>query len=200
MAIEATTIPRSIANNVIGPGPLVDNAIARVTGTTGLTLQGYTSGDPVASDTGIVTLPGNPAVIASRATNDLNVTGAGTAHTLIWNTEIVDQGGDWDGTSTFTCPVDGGGGYLVAPAFRLEGLAAAMTLIGVSLITSNRTYTKSLFNDGTLTSLTVDFAQVVDMEAGDTLTVTVTVSNGAGDTADVTGSSEQNKITLCKVF
>jgi len=44
------------SGGVTGPGSSVDNSIVRFDGTDGQTVQGYTSGDPVISDTGTITL------------------------------------------------------------------------------------------------------------------------------------------------
>lgn len=53
------------------------------------------------------TLPLQPAFWAEPSGTLSNVTGDGTAYTVVFATESFDQGADFDGTSTFTAPVAG---------------------------------------------------------------------------------------------
>jgi hypothetical protein len=95
-------------SDVTGPGSSVDDAIVRWNGTSGTSVQGYTSNSPTIGDTGIMSLPGQSAFSARVTSDILNVTGDGTLYTVIFGTEHYDQNGDFNTTTgTFTAPVAG---------------------------------------------------------------------------------------------
>ena len=54
------------------------------------------------------TMPLQPAFFAYNSTARTNVTGDGTAYTMIFNTEVLDQNSDYNNTTgVFTAPVTG---------------------------------------------------------------------------------------------
>ena len=72
------------------------------------------------------TMPLQPAFSATNTVLRSNVTGDGTAYTVICNNEILDQNGDYNNaTGVFTVPVTGF--YLFTASAALEDLAAAHT-------------------------------------------------------------------------
>lgn len=151
----------------------------------------------IVSAAGEVTIPTQPLVIA-RVTGDIeNQTGAGTAYTVVFGTEIVDQNADFSST-TFTAPVTGN--YRFSGVLQVYSITAAMTTAVVSLVTSNRTYI--LFEGdpqamvAASNALTMPFNMLADMDASDTATITLKISNGAGDTAGLSGGPTQSFLTV----
>ncbi len=141
--------------------------------------------------TGEINFPLQSAFLARKTTNTADQTGAGTAYTFVASAEIFDQNSDFDGTSTYTCPVTSRV-FLFGDVF-VTGLTAAMTIAKVDIVTSNRTYTGyngAAFTAATPgTSLGLNVVAFADMDAADTSTLVLTVSNGVGDTADINGAS-----------
>jgi len=74
------------SGDVVGPASSIDNAIARYNGTTGKLLQGYTSGAPVISDTGLVDLVNAIRIIMANDQSAIRMTAsnAGSSPYLIW--------------------------------------------------------------------------------------------------------------------
>lgn len=140
------------------------------------------------------TMPLQPAFLANLSADATNVTGAGANYTLIADTEIFDQNADYNNaTGVFTAPITGR--YAFTTGVLINELTAAMTASLLQLVTSNRNYSFGILNAGAVRSLEVvnriGLANgfLTDMDAGDTAFVRITVSAGAGNTADVgTGS------------
>jgi len=167
----------------------VDETIARFTGTAGA-LQGYTSNDPVITDAGILTLAGQPCVLAYPTSNVETATGAGTNYTIALASEVFDQGGNFS-SPTFTAPVDGR--YLVIIYIQMGALSAAMTRADLTIVTSNRTYGGQEVNIGAIrdpnNTAAMTLSAVCDMDADDALSTAIKVSNGASDAVTVHGTS-----------
>ena len=155
----------------------------------GITLAGttptLTTPAIVIDETGAVTKPLQPAFQA-QGTAQNNVTGDGTAVTLVWS-ERFDQNADFDGTSTFTAPVTGK--YLIGLTTDIRGLAAANTVGIINLITSNLSYPLMNIDIGNIIQGALVIGQgrtvVADMDAADTATVVLDVRNGS-QVVDVT--------------
>ena len=178
--------------SVSGAITTVDENIARYTGTAGA-LQGYTSGGPVISDTGTMTASAQPTV-AVYADTQANVTGNETVYTVLWANEIWDIGGNF-ASNTFTAPVVGK--YLVCCQLSLGDLGSA-NFINMSLIASNRSW--KFYTDPDSTFATVQENQVIDMDASDTLTVTIMVGGAGGDSCDIDGGTTlRTSMTIFKV-
>ena len=145
--------------------------------------------------TGDVTLAGKvvnttlPAFLAFNSATDADVTGDGTAYTVLIDSEIFDQGANFS-NGTFTAPVTGK--YLLVGGVRLTGLAAGHT-IAFYLKTSNRDYMviEAIFQAA---NEQYNFNRLVDMDAADTVYIYLTVSGGA-KTVDVHGHASE--ITTC---
>jgi len=153
---------------------------------------------PTSSDTGTiagalnvagnVTLSGQPCFLVYNASSDLNVTGTGTVTTVPYATEIVDQGGNFV-TATFTAPITGR--YLLIANLRIAGTTAAADDWELILVTSNRNYrNKTIFADNLGTQIQLRNITIADMDADDTVTVTIEVNGEASDVVDVQGDAD----------
>lgn len=146
---------------------------------------------------GEVTFPLTPCFSAYIASNDTNVTGAGTTYTIGTNvayTEVFDQNSDFNTNGTFTAPVSGR--YLLSVGVAMLSLTAAMTFGQTQLTTSNRNYITNLANwgAGRTVALSADlyqvaYAVIADMDAADTAISQVAVTGGAGNTAGIDGAA-----------
>ena len=135
------------------------------------------------SNAGEVTKPLQPAFLAINGTQDTNVTGNGTVHTCVMDSEIYDQGGDYNLT-TFTAPVTGK--YLLQMNVQVGGMTTAADVVQHRIVTTLRTYTNYYSRAN---SLPDEFSQnttvVADMDAGDECTFAVVVSGESGDVCDI---------------
>lgn len=137
------------------------------------------------------TLPLQPSFAAYNTVTDADVTGDGTVHTVICNSEMADRGADYDNaTGIFTASVTGLHSFSMGALMR--GLAAGNTDATIQLVTSNRTYTyeenlgarRTGGNDASW-ALSISIA---DMDAGDTAAFAVAVYGGT-KVVDVMGHS-----------
>jgi hypothetical protein len=123
-----------------------------------------------------ITRPLQPAFSARLTSTLANVTGDGTMVTLTGLTEMFDQGANFDpSTGVFTAPVTGR--YAFGGSLSLKEMTGSHTLVTVDLVTSNRTYysiyqTQSHYGG----YQRLPFNWLADMDAGDTATVTTSVS------------------------
>jgi len=126
------------------------------------------------SKAGEVTMPLQPAVLAENTVARSNVTGDGTDYTMIWNSEIFDQNGDFDGTSTFTAPVTGK--YQIQSSILTTGVPDNATYLINKIVASNRTL--SMQSDGP-PDATAQHTSLIDMDAADTLTIELHAGGGS---------------------
>lgn len=122
------------------------------------------------------TLPLQPAFLAN-ATTTANATGDATNATVIWGTEVYDQNADF-AANTFTAPVTGR--YHFSLALNVTGMGAGHTSLQAQLVASNRTITFSALNPAPILlggGYQVSGGIDVDMDAGDTATISLIVSN-----------------------
>lgn len=143
---------------------------------------------------GELTLPVQPS-FASYSGGATDVTGAGTLYTVVFANESFDQAGNFDGTSTFTASATGS--YYISVVIALGNISAAMTEGVLTIHTSNRDYfhyfnPENYSNAANNTGLS--FSTIADFDTTDTATIEITVSNGAGDTADVLSGSGTNTV------
>lgn len=144
------------------------------------------------STAGELTMSAQPAFLAYRSASVANVTGAGTVYTVAFDTEVFDQNADYNnGTFTFTAPVTGR--YMFSCGVGVTGLTVLMTQGTIDIVTSNRTYRSEEASYGVIqnasNAVSLSYSVLVDMDAADTATVQLTVSNGAGNTADLDGGA-----------
>jgi hypothetical protein len=146
-----------------------------------------TTNNIVATSTGELTFPRQPAFLAENSSQDDNVTGNGAVATVEFDAEVFDQNADYNNTTdTFTAPVTGR--YLLCSNVQISGLVSA-TEAKITLTTSNRNYVHRTSNPPDTTK-TMTVAHVCDMDAADTAKVTCTVSGMGGDTVDINGGGQ----------
>ena len=135
----------------------------------------------IVTDQGEVTKPLQPAFLAIMTSNKNNVTGANAVYIGDWDSEIFDQGGDFDGTSTFTAPITGR--YLFQGCFTVGGLNIGNNSQVINLRTSDRRYTLTNLRPENLMTvnneLTFEGSILADMDASDTAIFEVQVSGGS---------------------
>jgi len=128
-----------------------------------------------------VRMPLQPAFLAFLNAAQNNVTGNAAVYTIHFDLEIYDQNADYNnGTYTFTSPVTGK--YILDAEISVNDLAAAHTLGTTIIVTSNRNYQIDQINIGAVKNVdnayTACGGTIADMDAGDTATVTLQISNG----------------------
>lgn len=149
------------------------------------------------------TMPLQPAFSAVLSALATNVTGDGTAYTAACNSEIYDQGSDYNNTTfTFTAPVTGR--YILTGLFRLLQLGAGHTSGKADLVTSNRTYTSNILNYAAARTVTTIADEVAlgmtvhaDMDASDTATFTITIYNSTLTVDASANSTNFAGVLLC---
>lgn len=140
------------------------------------------------SNAQIITLAKQPAVIAYMTNTVNNVTGDSTAYTVIFDTETLDRGGNYNlGTGTFTAPVTG----LYLFTVQLTTTPGLYTnwiveLVGPSNVKSAQWTGNSAAADGTANWTTPSLSTHCYLTAADTVTVRFTVTGGAKD-VDIIG-------------
>jgi hypothetical protein len=141
--------------------------------------------------TGEINFPLQSAFLAYLASSALNKTGTGGSYTIGTDalTEVFDQNSDFNTNGTFTAPITGR--YHMSCGVIVGGCTACVGSI-MQFITSNRTYgystgrAASAQNNGNVASV------LADMDAADTMTVTIAAFGEAGVTDDIIGGSEVN--------
>jgi len=137
----------------------------------------------------IWTFPRQPAVVAYLTTTLNNVTGDGTAYTVIFDTETLDRNADYNlATGTFTAPVTG----LYLFTVQLTTTPGLYTnwiveLVGPSNVKSAKWTGNSSAADGVANWTTPSLATHCYLTAADTITVRFTVTGGAKD-VDIIGA------------
>jgi len=143
--------------------------------------------DPTSA--GAITMPTQPAVAAYNSSQNSNVTGAGTTFTVEFDTEVFDQGADYNNaTDTFTAPVTGR--YQVSfQIYTLEGTTAGGQNYG-RIVTSNRNWGfRQAPRHGTY-DVGFGGSILIDMDADDILTITYQVVSESSDIVDVYGANQ----------
>ena len=159
-------------------------------GTGNFTLASVPGNVMIAEDTGEITYPLQPCFMAYNSTTRADVTGSGEVYTLIFDTERFDQNSDWDGTSTFTAPVTGKYVFHIVVLWLLQDALGAND-IDLDIVTSNATYIwgedVETFNERQI----ANFSMIVDMDAADTATFTITVDSTGASSVDIYGDMTQ---------
>lgn len=204
--INAGTGPIGLATNAtastitIGTGTASKTIIiGSVTGASPLTLRSGTGNFSVTSGTGTtisalntgeVTMPRQPAFFAYLANTIPDATGDGTFYTIIFDTEVYDQGADFNlATSTFVAPVTGR--YHFACGVGYTDLGALFTDGRILIITSNRTFQIQRSNYGAIQTSGILIAGnnvYADMDAGDAATINTYVGVST-KTVDIFGDT-----------
>lgn len=193
-AIYKTEIKSSNTNAVTGAGTLTFSDVT-FNGTSSLmntTTQAYNY-----TNLGKYKASGQPAFSAYLASNDVNVTGAATTYKVGTNvafTEVFDVGSNFNTNGTFTAPATGI--YIFTACIRMSEITAAMSYGDLRIITTAKSFITNLVNCAAAKTLvtsadTFSFytSVMASMTSGDTAIVQITISNGAGDTADIIGTA-----------
>lgn len=172
------------------------SSLALKTGTADFSLASATGTIMNALDTGEITYPLQSAFLANvSAASVADVTGDGTAYTILFDTVVYDQNSDYTGgTGTFTAPVTGR--YYFDACVYLSTPVAGGTAAQLSFVSSNRTYRGTTLPTrnavagflGVNNNIAYLISSFVDMDAADTITVSINSSGGA-KTDDIAGGA-----------
>lgn len=136
-----------------------------------------------------ITNASQPSFIVSLANNILNVTGDGTAYTIIFDVEAVDRGNNFDiTTGIFTAPVTGN--YFFQFSCRVGG-GTNITAGVLKIVTSNRTYTGYFTRPVDVTTAVANgvVSVIANMSASHTASFVVQTTDTGGKIDDVISSS-----------
>lgn len=133
-----------------------------------------------------------PAFLAVLASTLSNVTGDGTQYTVVFDTEVFDQNNNFNGTTTFTAPVNGV--YFFTAQLLLGGLTASFTGMNVAITTTARNYLGAQCNpgvqrDGASNQMTASVTCLANMTAGQTATLNISVSGSTKTISLPTGGA-----------
>ncbi len=190
-SLAGLTTPLTVAQGGTGAATHTANSVLVGAGTSAVTsVAPSTSGNVLTSNgttwtSAASSSPAKAIFLAHNSAEDSNVTGNGTSHTVDFDTEITDAGGDF-ASDTFTAPR--AGSYSLSSAVQLLNLTTP-TEVTIDIVTSNRTYRKMYQGiTGSPGSLSLGITvAAADMDASDTATVVVTASGAGADTVDVRG-------------
>ena len=131
----------------------------------------------------------HPAFLA-RPSSAQNGIAVGATTTLNFGTEVFDQNGDYNhSTSTFTAPVTGK--YYLQVQVRMDDIDIDVDLYELQIVTSNRTYLHVIdpdLGDQNYGYYGMQVNVVADMDASDTAKVIVYQNNGTQQTAVIDNS------------
>ncbi len=149
------------------------------------------------SSAGELVLAKQPAVGINQGSAQNNFA-KDTPVTVELDTETFDQNGDYNtGTYTFTAPVTGK--YRVNLALRLLNLDSASTYYYLSIVTSNGTYIIDTIDvskmSGDLARWEMGGSLLVDMDAADTVYITINQSDGTAQT-DISNIGSYMSVSL----
>ena len=127
-----------------------------------------------------------------RPTSDVSNYSDDTDTTVVFGTEIIDQGSNF-GSNTFTAARAGAFCLMASLQFHAASLSASVHYV-VKIVTSNRTYIKMVPGNALLMNLT--FSVIADMDQGDTAHV-VFKPKGSGAADSDAGSSSSVTSFFC---
>ena len=153
--------------------------------------------------TGDVTLAGEvvnstlPAFLVRPTSPQENIANDNSNVTIIWGTEIKDQGGNF-ASNAFTAPVVGM--YHFSVVVILDNVDSVANYIGIVLVTSNRSYpywyTNPVELSGDAGYVSIAFSVDADMDAADTAHVTVNQQGGTAQ-MDIDANSSFSGYLVC---
>jgi len=124
------------------------------------------------------TMPLQSCFLAHINSDISNVLGDNNFYTVVWDSEEFDQGGDFDGTSTFTAPVTGR--YFFSTSVLVDSLTSSYVLGIIQFVASGDTYRCHLNNPGAIATsgdLSLFGSAIIPMTAADTVTVQVKIAS-----------------------
>lgn len=146
-------------------------------------------GANVATINGRLELPIQPTFLVLNSAGATDVTGDGTAYAFPWPTEILDQNSNFSSNS-FVAPSTGP--YRFSANVLAKGMSSTHTTIILALVTSNREYRSTyIFTSNPYTAMPIPINITADMDAGDSASITLTVSGGT-KTVDIDNDAKQN--------
>jgi len=159
---------------ITGPGSSTDRAISTWNGITGSAL--FDNSTTKIDSTGRFTNSAQPCFCAFVSSTISNVTGDGTAYTVIFDTERFDRGSNYDNTTgIFTAPVTG---IYHFSAFLLYQGINSNVQPDIRIETTAKTYLLGNFsNPLSGGNFPMNISLTVDMSAGDTANIIANVGN-----------------------
>ncbi len=183
VTLDNCYVQSSNTNPITGAGTLVLNQVGLSTATGTINPTTITG---IVNYTGISRSLKQPLFEAVLSSSQTNKTGAGAEYVVICDTEIFDQGANYNnGTGVFTAPVTGR--YLFTGKIWVTGCTVASgNQIGIS--TSNRVYYTINQRPASASDFTCTLTTIADMDAADTCSMSIIVTGEAGSTDDILGS------------
>jgi len=135
-----------------------------------------------------------PASAAYLGTSVTNQTGAGATVTVPFDTEMYDQANNF-ASNTFTVPAGADGKYLCYAQVYVANVTAAMTVFQLDIVAGGVTYRAEIPNNQAL-ARSIEITRTVNLVATNTVAVNLTVSNGAGNTASIAGTSSTGGLRM----
>ncbi len=134
-------------------------------------------------------LPLQPSFEALINTGPQDVTGDGTLYTLVYDAESYDIGNNFDGTSTFTAPVDGIYHCVLSVELTNMNIASGYTNYDIWFaVNATAPFYRYLGYAHTQNGNHLTFQTLLQLSASDAVTTLARVSGGA-KTVDVQGNS-----------
>jgi hypothetical protein len=136
-----------------------------------------------------ITMPSQPAFLATVGSQQNNLTNDGNLQTVTFSSEVFDQNSDFNTSNyTFTAPVTGK--YFFSVMLSLLNIDTGATYYSTRVITSNRTYVAEIDPNfsADLDRYGVQMSILADMDASDTVTVQILQVSGTSQTDIATDS------------
>lgn len=129
----------------------------------------------------IMTNTAQPVLNAFCHAAQSNVTGDGTAYTIIFDSVPYQQGSNYNaGTGTYTVPKTGV--YLVTGMVTISNLSSSFNAAQLNIQGSGGTFTRQLFNPGLIrdsgNNLSVVFSGLNQYSSTNTIVIQITISGG----------------------
>lgn len=181
---NSITIAAAGGGDVTAAAALTDNAVVRGDGGA----KGVQTSTMLISDAGEMTNPSQPAFLAYLGATVFNKTGNGAVYQIGTDalTEVFDQGADFNTNGTFTAPVTGR--YHFSTSIVILGTTVATTFAS-TVTASNRNSNNYFARVAGNQNMTMTNNILIDMDAADTVTLTISIIGEAADTDDIFGAA-----------
>ena len=142
-----------------------------------------TNDQVIIDSTGAMTKPLQPAFFAYNSTQRTSVTGNGVQYTILCDTEMYDQGSDYNpANGTFTAPVSGR--YFIQGCVSTDGQTTTNTDADFLIATSNKSisyYYSPGYDEGRAVTgqCSAQISAIMDMDANDTANIKVRIYQGS---------------------